>query len=221
MDVRTRLERCVEAQHLLNHPFYQRWSAGELTREELCEYARQYWHYTLAFPTFVSGVHAGSDDFALRQMLLENLIEEEWGGDNHPELWLRFCEALGLRREDVMESEPNEQTLELIDAMRRQARQGETHEGLASLFAYESQVPAVAKAKIEGLAKHYEITAPREIAFFSVHETADVHHSNTAAALLDRLCDTEEKRVGAERAAKTTLGALYRFLDGVTAPVMA
>jgi pyrroloquinoline-quinone synthase len=215
MDVRARLERRVEARRLLDHPFYQRWSCGELTRDELREYARQYWHYTLAFPTFVSGVHANSDDFALRQALLENLVEEERGDENHPELWLRFCEALGLSREEVLSSQPNDATRALIATMRSRAREG-AHEGLASLFAYESQVPAVAKAKIDGLAKHYGMTAPRDIAFFAVHETADVHHSETSAALLERLCDSDAKRAAAEDAAQTTLDALYGFLDAVT-----
>lgn len=217
MDVRARLEQRVQSRHLLDHPFYQRWSRGELTAAELQEYARQYWHYTLAFPTFVSGIHSGSDDIALRQMLLENLVEEERGAENHPELWLRFCDALGLDRNEVLESEPNEATRALVSTMRGLSRDGATHEGLASLFAYESQVPAVAKAKIEGLAKHYAMEKPRDIAFFSVHETADVHHSQTAGDLLDRLCDTEEKRLASEAAAQQTLDAWYGFLDAVTA----
>lgn len=216
MDLRSRLETSVAARHLLDHPFYQRWSAGELTREELQEYARQYWHYTKAFPTFVSAIHSGSDDIAVRQSLLENLIEEERGADHHPELWLRFCEALGLSREDVEASAPNEGTTNLIATMRSLAREGATHEGLASLFAYESQVPAVAKAKIEGLARWYAMTAEGDIAFFSVHEQADVFHAQTSAELLERLCGDDRARDEAVGAAGTTLEALYGFLDAVT-----
>ena len=81
----------ISQRHMLNHPFYQRWNAGELTRGELEEYSRQYYPYTLAFPTFLSAMHAHTDDIAIRQYLLENLIEEERGTENHPELWLRFC----------------------------------------------------------------------------------------------------------------------------------
>lgn len=218
MDLRSRLETSVASRHLLDHPFYQRWSAGELTREELQEYARQYWHFTLAFPTFVSAIHSGSDDIALRQSLLENLIEEERGADHHPELWLRFCEALGLTRDEVLASTPNEGTKDLIASMRRLARDGATHEGLASLFAYESQVPAVAKAKIAGLSRWYGMSDPREVEFFSVHEEADVFHSRTAADLLERICDDDDRREQATAAADTTLEALYGFLDAVTVP---
>src|SRR5690242_16853917 len=64
------LDARIASKHLLDHPFYQRWAAGTLTSEELREYARQYWHYALAFPTFVSGIHAHTDDLGVRQMLL-------------------------------------------------------------------------------------------------------------------------------------------------------
>ena len=209
-----KLDARIASKHLLDHPFYQRWSAGTLTRDELQEYARQYWHYALAFPTFLSGIHAHTDDIVVRQMLLENLIEEERGAENHPELWLRFCESLGLTRDEVKATSPNAQTATLIASMRSLAREGALHEGLAALYAYESQVPAVAKAKIAGLAQFYDMDAP---AFFSVHEEADVHHSATSRELLNRLCDSEEKVAQAEAATARVLDSLYGFLDSVTA----
>jgi pyrroloquinoline-quinone synthase len=209
-----KLDARIASKHLLNHTFYQRWSAGTLTRDELQEYARQYWHYALAFPTFLSGIHAHTDDLGVRQLLLENLIEEERGAENHPELWLRFCESLGLDRDEVRAGSPNAATGALIDCMRSLAREGALHEGLAALYAYESQVPAVAKAKIAGLAQYYEMDAPQ---FFSVHEEADVHHSATSRDLLNRLCDDDAKVAQAEHATSRVLDALYGFLDSVTA----
>ena len=209
-----KLDARIASKHLLDHPFYQRWSAGTLTRDELQEYARQYWHYALAFPTFLSGIHAHTDDIVVRQLLLENLIEEERGAENHPELWLRFCESLGLTRDEVKATSPNAQTATLIASMRSLAREGALHEGLAALYAYESQVPAVAKAKIAGLAQFYDMDAP---AFFSVHEEADVHHSATSRELLNRLCDSDQKVAQAEAATARVLDSLYGFLDSVTA----
>jgi pyrroloquinoline-quinone synthase len=211
------LDARIESRAMLDHPFYQRWTCGQLTREELQEYARQYYHYALAFPTFISNAHANCDDLAVRQLLLENLVEEEQGSENHPELWLRFCEALGLDREDVKGGTANTATRHLIATMRSLAREGALHEGLAALYAYESQIPRVAAAKIDGLAKWYGITAPRDIAFFAVHQEADVHHSATSRALLDRLCANDQARAAAELATVRTLDALYGFLDAVSA----
>jgi pyrroloquinoline-quinone synthase len=215
MEFITTLQDRVRSRHMLDHPFYQRWNNGELTKEELQNYAREYYHFTLAFPTFVSGVHANSSDIAIRQALLENLIEEERGPENHPELWLRFCEALGLDRHEVKASSPSEKTEELIDVMRTLTHDGEVHEGLAALYAYESQIPAVAQSKIDGLAKHYDMTADRDIQFFTVHKIADVYHSQTSEELMTTLCDDEAKRGEATNSVEVTLQAIYGFLDGV------
>ena len=217
MDPVQALDARISARHLLDHPFYQRWTAGTLTPAELRDYAGQYFHYAMAFPTFISAMHQHTEDIAVRQMLLENLIEEERGPENHPELWLRFCEALGMNRDEVRSGSANEATQHLIATMRSLARDGALHEGLAALYAYESQIPAVAKAKIEGLAKNYAISAERDIAFFSVHMEADVAHSQTSREILRDLCDSSGKTADAEQAASATLDALYGFLDSVTA----
>jgi pyrroloquinoline-quinone synthase len=217
MDPIQTLDARVASRHLLNHTFYQRWTDGTLTHGELQDYARQYFHYAMAFPTFISAMHAQSDDIAIRQALLENLIEEERGAENHPELWLRFCESLGLDREAVKEGQANEATRTLIATMKSLARDGALHEGLAALYAYESQIPAVAKAKIEGLAKNYAISADRDVAFFRVHMDADVFHSETSRSILRTLCDSDEKTSAAANATQRTLDALYGFLDSVTA----
>jgi pyrroloquinoline-quinone synthase len=216
MDPVQTLDARIASKHLLDHPFYQRWTSGTLTREELRDYAAQYFHYAMAFPTFISAMHAQTDDIAIRQLLLENLIEEERGSENHPELWLRFCESLGLDRADVKAGAPNDATRTLIATMKSLAREGALHEGLAALYAYESQIPSVAKAKIEGLAKNYAISADRDVAFFSVHMEADVAHSQTSRDILRDLCNTDAKSAEAERAASRTLDALYGFLDSVT-----
>ena len=221
MELIVRLRKKVQANHLLDHPFYQRWSAGQLSMDELQNYARQYWHYTLAFPTFVSAIHANSSDMVVRQALLENLIEEERGADNHPELWLRFCEALGLEREEVLASEPSEKTTRLIKVMKDLCRDGEVHEGLAALFSYESQVPSVSEAKIDGLRNFYAIERPEDVVFFAVHIEADVVHSKVSEDLLRSLCDTAAKEQQATAASSAALDALYGFLDGVTAEMAA
>jgi pyrroloquinoline-quinone synthase len=112
---------------------------------------------------------------------------------------------------------PNGATRALIDCIKTSARDGALSEGLAALYSYESQIPAVAAAKIDGLAKWYSISAPRDIAFFDVHMTADVNHSATSRMLLERLCDDDAKSVAACDASARTLDALYGFLDSVTA----
>ena len=100
-DLIERIDDIVQRRSLLTHPFYQAWNRGDLPLESLREYAGQYYHFEAAYPTFLSGLHHRCDDPDVRQMVLDNLWDEEHGEDNHVELWLRFCDALGLDREQV------------------------------------------------------------------------------------------------------------------------
>src|SRR5215470_11644382 len=153
------LDSLVAEKHLLKHPFYQLWSQGRLTVENLREYAISYYPHVAAFPTYVSGVHSGCEDAALRQELLENLIEEERGSENHPALWRRFAQALGAPASDLASAPRTPEVADAIAEFRRSTREGSVAEGLAALYAYESQIPEVSKTKREGLAAFYGIAA--------------------------------------------------------------
>ena len=87
--------------------------------------------------------------------------------------------------------------------------------GLGALYAYESQFPAVATAKIEGLIDRYGITDEKTLRFFRVHQSADVEHSAVCRGLLESL--PEEEQAEAMAAAEELAGALWNFLSGVEA----
>src|SRR5437899_353134 len=91
-----KIDNDIAEKHLLKHPFYLAWTRGELSRGALADYARQYYHHVAAFPTYLSAVHANSDNQTTRKQLLSNLIDEEAGSPNHPELWLKFAEGFGV-----------------------------------------------------------------------------------------------------------------------------
>jgi Pyrroloquinoline quinone (Coenzyme PQQ) biosynthesis protein C len=116
------LNAILDQHHLLKHPFYQMWNEGKLDLAMLQEYAQEYYLQVHNFPTYVSATHASCDDIKIRQMLLENLIEEERGAANHPELWLRFAEGLGLDRNAVLGREHLEQTRESVRMLKDLAR---------------------------------------------------------------------------------------------------
>ncbi|HKD18253.1 MAG TPA: CADD family putative folate metabolism protein [Thermoanaerobaculia bacterium] len=211
----TALDALIAERHLLQHPFYRLWSQGKLTRENLREYAVSYYPHVAAFPTYVSAVHSGCEDAALRQDLLENLIEEERGKENHPALWRRFAAALGAAESDLAFAPRTPEVADAIAEFRRATREGSIAEGLAALYAYESQIPEVSKTKREGLAAFYGIVDEDATRFFSVHETADVWHRQVEREALGRVADTPEKRESALSAARRCCDALNRALDGV------
>lgn len=212
MTLRERMDEAIGRHHLLNHPFYQSWTAGTLPRASLQHYSRQYFHHVLAFPTYVSAVHAAcGDDLAARRELLQNLIEEEAGDRNHAALWLDFAEGLGQDRAAVEGGKAEAAVRELIACFRKLTA-GAPGEAAAALYAYESQVPAVAEAKIAGLRERYGIDAERALAFFEVHRELDMHHSQTTATIVERLAgDGDAAVASADAAAK----ALWKFLDAM------
>src|SRR6202020_1270012 len=106
--------------------------------------------------------------------------DEEHGTENHAELWLRFAESLGLTRDEVMTASPNASTQALVDTYRDLSERAPVAAGIAALYAYESQLPAVADAKICGLEKHFgfEDGAKRDgLTFFKMHRAVDVGHA--------------------------------------------
>lgn len=219
MSLRAQLQAITEQKHLLKHPFYIAWTEGKLTREHLKHYAVQYFQNVLAFPTYLSAVHFNTLNFgqaiAVRQEILENLIEEERGDNNHPALWQRFATALGATDQELNETAPLATTQNLVDTLRQLCLNSPFYAGLAALYAYESQIPEIAAVKIDGLEQFYGMTNPEEYKFFSVHQKADVWHTETELKLIEQYADTPEKQAAVLEVAAQATDALWQFLDGV------
>ncbi len=207
----------VAAKAMLSHPFYQAWTEGTLPLDTLRAYARQYFHHVEAFPRAVSAVHSACPDRAGRKMLAENLAEEEGieaGKQDHATLWMMFACGLGESEAAVLGQKLNPQTQGLIDTFRKLSNQSYAA-GLGALYAYESQFPAVASAKIDGLVDRYQINDEPTLRFFAVHKDADVEHSQVCRELLD--CLPADQQAEAVAAGEELAGALYDFLSGVEA----
>jgi len=208
------IDNDIAAKHLLKHPFYLAWTRGQLSKEALTDYARQYYHHVAAFPAYLSSVHAKCNDQATRRQLLINLIDEEAGSPNHPELWLHFAEALGVSQPDAQNAEKLSETKNLIDTFRSVCGDGSTVEGLAALYAYESQIPPICESKIDGLKKHYGFTDPKYYQYFAVHIEADREHSAAERRMLDAYVN-EQNFESIKASMNGVLDALWEMLSGV------
>src|SRR6266404_2494357 len=141
-------------------------------------------------------------------------IDEEAGSPNHPELWKKFAEGLGVDDVDLTKTEKQTETKNLIDTFRSVCGDGSTAEGLAALYAYESQIPEICESKIDGLKKHYGFIDPKYYEYFSVHIEADREHSAVERKLLRGYIDNhniDKVRAAAQR----VLDALWEMLSGV------
>ena len=211
------LEERIAAYDLLCHPYYKAWTAGQLTREDLREYAGDYYHHVAAFPAYLSSLHSRLEDGEVRRAVLRNLCGEEIEGRPHSELWLDFAEGMGAGRSEVRGRQPLAEVQALIAEFRRVAREGSAAEALAAFYAYESQVPRIAREKAGGLAQRYGADA-KTCGYFELHQFADVEHAHVWRELLSaEVTAHPEQAEAALRAAETAAQALWRVLDGMEA----
>lgn len=202
---------------LLCHPYYKTWSKGGLTRADLREYAAEYFHHVSAFPTYLSTFHARLEDGELRRQVLRNLADEEVEGRAHSDLWMDFATGMGNEGPDVRERKPMPAIQQLIDNFKMVAQTGSTAEVLATLYAYESQVPRVAVEKARGLKEMYGADV-KTIGYFALHAYADVRHSAVWREELEEyLANHPEESDAALNAAERAAEWLWQALDGFEA----
>lgn len=201
------IDRIIEERHLLKHPFYQRWQNGKVTPEVLREYAKQYYAYESRLPMFLEAAIGHVDAGPARAALEENLADESGQPEPHPELWVRFAEALGVEAEEVRTAKPTPRTQNLVGTYTSLCERG-PDESLGALYAYESQFSAIASAKAEGLRKFYGVTDPDALRFFDLHSTLDVEH---ATAIRSAMPDTDLSRQAVSLAVEAWWGMLDQF----------
>jgi pyrroloquinoline-quinone synthase len=213
MDVIARIDQARRECDVLEHPFYQRWSAGELSAEELAFYAGEYRHAVVALAQASDSVAAKADPD--RRAGLERHAAEE---HSHVALWDAFADAVA--GEDVAERSPLSET----DACIRAWTAGEDAlEHLAVLYAIEASQPAIAKTKLEGLVERYGYAAEGPaVEYFELHSKLDVEHARQARELIAESMSEDEAQARAQadrmvRRATAALRGNWELLDGVDA----
>jgi pyrroloquinoline-quinone synthase len=196
------LTAVVARRRLLDHPFYRRWERGELETSELAAYAAQYRHLEAALPELLRSVAAGMEPGPGRDAVLRTLADEV-GPPSHLELLDGFAAAV-----DAPSDAPAPATAALLELQRRRVAEGPLT-GLATLLAYELQVPEVAASKAEGLRAHHGLDA-RGTRFWDLHAGLDVEH---AAWSLDALAGLAEDPAPVVEAAREAADGWWTFLD--------
>ncbi len=208
------LDALIARRSILDHPFYQAWTRGELTREQLAAYAAQYYPHVAAFPSYLEKAIAGSDDAVIRAELLANLREEEGVPKPHPELWLDFARGLGADPEAIVAAPPTAATGATVASFDALCA-GPTVAALTALYCYESQQPAVAETKAEGLRRVYGVEDDATLAYFTVHQEADLRHREGERQGIGRCLEAGASEGEVLAAANAALDAYWNLLDGV------
>lgn len=236
MNVFARIDQARRECNVLEHPFYQRWSAGTLTEQELDVYAGQYRHAVVALAEASSRAaqKAAADASSAEHAAgLERHAAEEHA---HIALWDEFAKAVSAaiapERGAAFEPdaafvseaafEPNPafgHTRECADAW---AAGESLLEHLAVLYAIEASQPEIAKTKLEGLVQRYGYSEEGPATeYFRLHATLDVEHARQARELIERLLSAEDARAQSDLAdrmverATAALRGNWALLDGV------
>ena len=217
------LDARIAKYDLLCHPFYKAWSAGELTRKDLRQYAQDYYHHVEAFPSYLAALGMRLEEGELRRSVLANMCDEKgvegrFGKNTvpHSELWLDFAEGMGSSR-NLEWHAPVTEIRQLIRHFHQVAGEGSAEEALAAFYAYESQVPHIAKEKERGLRESYGAD-DKTCGYFSLHATADVYHSKVWRKQLEkRIASHPEAADAALNAAENAARMLWKALDGIDA----
>jgi len=196
-----RIEGARARHDVLQHPFYIRWSAGELTGEELARYSGQYRHAVTAIAEL-------SEEAAERLPEHPELAEHAAEERAHIAMWDGFVDAVG----GDAGAAPTAETADCVEVWTE--RDGALT-ALARLYAIESGQPEISKTKLEGLAAHYGVDSEDGTRYFTVHRGRDVEHAAEGRELLEGLIRTPADEDAVVAAAEDAFAANWRLLDGV------
>lgn len=191
MSIKDALNSAVNKWNLLQHPFYQAWSAGTLPVDALRAYAREY------------GAFIGMLPRAWESLEDAETAQEE---HEHAELWNDFANALGTQVTGFAEVT---QVQELTTTAARLFADPVSAAG--ALYAFEVQQPATAQSKLDGLRAHYTLPAGVE-PYFEIHG----HNEHEAAKLLTRIeTFSADDRSRSLRACEEMAESLWNALSGI------
>ena len=191
-----KIDRIIEERSLLNHPFYQAWSDGKLTRDALTGYSKEYYQLVKAVPIFMT---------QLMDNVPSNLYDElnfhQQEEFSHIGMWERFASALGVSSNDLLNYDGLYKTNHAISGMNY--LMGSLESGAAAMYAFEKEIPKISQIKLEGLAEFYGLTSEDVTKYFKEHMEADIRHTASWKKLIDSVTSDEHEVVSAAESSVT------------------
>ena len=206
------------------HPLWLAIADGKLSRTQLKTFAIQFFLQVREFPRAVSAMHANCPFPAERMELAESVYEEETGrisGCNkpHPEVFLRFGEAVGLARAEMTEGRPLPATRALIDWFELSTKQRSFIEAAAAInLAAEGQVVGAFGPMARRLQENYGLSR-EAVEFWDLHELADAEHSKVGDNIVVRHASDAAIQARVFDALQHSLDAWWHFFDGIQAAI--
>ena len=191
-----KIDRIIEERSLLNHPFYQTWSDGELTREALAGYSKEYYQLVKAVPIFMTQLLDYAPE-SLHDELNHNQQEEF----SHIGLWQRFAGGLGISNQELTNYEGLSKTNHAIAGM--DSLMSSLVSGSAAMYALEKEIPKISQIKLEGLAEFYGLTSEDVTKYFTEHMEADIRHTASWQMVIDGFSGHDQEIISAAESSVT------------------
>lgn len=203
----------IQQKCLLKHRFYQLWSAGSLSIEDLQGYSKEYFQLVKAVPNFVNDVLKQvtpelDQNFDHVSTIKHNFEEEK----QHIAPWVSFAESIGVKRNDLYDYECSRKTRDAVLNMGRLTCSS-LASGISTLYTFEKQLPEISAKKIEGLVNFYGIQNDRALEYFKIHQKIDIEHADLWRYILESMPNSSYGTI--LDAASKSLIYQNMILDGV------
>jgi pyrroloquinoline-quinone synthase len=203
-----RIDYEIEKRSLLKHRFYQMWSEGKLTFNHLQGYSKEYFQLVKVVPKFVENIHNRITDPSLKEDVGQNLKEE----CEHIEPWIMFSTVMGVQRDELTIYKGKNETNIAVSTL-TQLTELSLEEAVATMYAYEKELPKISRSKIDGLNNFYGLKSSDATKYFEIHEEVDLRHSEVWKNILQII--PEDKQEFTFNAAVNSLEAQNKLLDSV------
>ena len=212
------LEAARKPRHSGTHPMSAAIASGQLSRRQLGEWAKQHYYYIEVVGQMFGMMYVRTPDTDARLHILENLAGEEIQGERHPDLLLRFAQACGLSRDEILNAEINGQILPTTRAMRSWILElghfrPMEEAGAGVMVGLEGQLPTMYIRYVEALRK--QGFSDQELQFFHVHIEGDEGHAENGIQLAYRYADTDEKRRRAVAVVQASTEVRWAYQTGL------
>jgi len=199
-----KIDEMIEERSLLKHPFYEMWSAGELTLDSLSGYSKEYFQLVKAVPGFMEPI-IGQAPESVAGELIENQAEEA----AHIRPWKDFAASLGVSESELDSYDGLEKTDRAVDSLNSLMVSYEG--GACAMYAFEKEIPKISQTKLEGMAEFYGLTSEQATEYFRLHAEADIRHAASWRNILESSATSEDQLV---EIADKSISAQNLLLDG-------
>ncbi|HEX9879292.1 MAG TPA: iron-containing redox enzyme family protein [Candidatus Binatia bacterium] len=182
----------------VQHPFVVKLVKGEWSFKQIQEWAKEGFHdkvQTIRNDAMIVATAPTLDEMKKQASVLACEVGIEHSGEpSHPELWLQFGEALGLSRDEIMNSKPTAITEIVITAEHARSMTQKVGGLPANLRLGERVTSIVYPIWAEVLRTKYNVS--REgVSFFTSHEEADEDHSEIGKRIVLNRATTREAQM--------------------------